>query len=161
MNNTTMGAPTRGPRADLEERLYWVRQSIGSLDVIIEQLYSVCHVAGASNGGTIDGGTHGFGENDSEDALRDAWKRVTSLGVERTALRREATVLLEALQELEKRPILTCEVCGRDLDQWRQSRRYCSNACKQKAWRQGMAKRRGQAGETGTPRAVPVSWIDD
>lgn len=156
---TTWRAPARGPRADLEEQLYNVRRSIEALDVIIEQTYSVCLVSGSSNDNGLDSTYHGFGEEGSQDALRDAWKRVTSLGMERKTLRHEARALMDALDELEKRrPAMKCEVCGKTLDQQRSSRRYCNAACKQKAWRQGMAKRRGNR---TPPLPNPMPWIGD
>ena len=69
-----------------------------------------------------------------------ATTETTSLGMERTALRREARSLLAALDDLEHTGhALTCQVCGTEMRTARRDQRYCSNACKQRAWRQGIA----------------------
>lgn len=137
-------APLSRARRELQDQLEGVHRSIDALDVIIEQLYSVCRVAGASNGGTVGRGNPAFAEDvDSEDGLRDAWKRVTALGVERKALRREAAALTAALDDLERSGTshaLRCQVCGHEMTARRSDQRYCSAACKQRAWRQGMAR---------------------
>lgn len=56
-------------------------------------------------------------------------------------------------QEAPARGLLACHVCGTELPRSRNDRRYCSNACKQRAWRQGMAR--------VTPSKQRRPWIAD
>ncbi len=133
-------------RREIEEAIFQTERDIEGLSVAIDALYTLCHASGSSAGNTLAGaGAFDLGRVDvtlhegGERELAAAWRRVTELGHQRAELKRSLQSLRDQLAQIPQRPVRLCGVCGSQLDDERSTRAFCSNACRQKAYRQRVA----------------------